>query len=136
MDNEIIEGESHELTTRREVAVRNPDDFDVGQSINKYNENGVPNRQDAVTRIATNPSQYIQSLDLTEHQLDNIVAAIAGIGAGIGAGLTTKHLSRTFGEEFAGMIGGALGGLAGGYAGKRIVHGRRGKRRSSTNYIE
>lgn len=136
MDNEIIEGDSREVVTH-EIAVRNPDDFDVGQQLDQYNRQ-IPSRQDAITRIATSPSQYIHSLDLTEIQLDNIVAAIAGIGAGIGAGMTTKHLSKTFGEEFAGLIGGAIGGALGGYAGKRIVHGRRGKRKinNNINYIE
>ena len=135
MDNEIINDPGHEVIVRQQNQqneVRNPDAFDVGQQIQEYNQQSV-NRPDTVTKIITNPNQLMQSLDLTEEQLDNVMAMLAGLGAGIGSGMSVKHLSKTFGPEFAGLLGGALGGLLGGYAGKKITRGRRTNRR---RYIE
>ena len=131
MDNDIqnIQNQETGLVVRQPEPVRNPDAFDVGHNIQQYNQQGQQIRQDPITEIVTNPTRTIQSFDLTENQLENIIAFIAGTGAGIGAGLATKHLSKTFGEEFAAALGGALGGLAGGYAGKRIVRGRRPRSR-------
>jgi len=112
--------------TGREVTVHNPDAFDVGTG-QGYGEQRVI-RQDSITEVITNPNRVLQQYDLTEKQLENIIAAITGIGAGIGAGISAKHLTRTFGEEFAGLLGGAIGGYLGGYAGKRIVRGRKRNR--------
>jgi len=129
MDNEnLVQTNQVSQSTGREVTVHNPDAFDVGYPTQ---QNFDPRQQqtDIVTRVIQNPDGVINSFDLTEQQLENIVAAIAGIGAGIGSGLTTKHLSRTFGPEFAAALGGAIGGLLGGYAGKRVVRGRKSRSR-------
>ena len=128
-ENQDIQNQDNKLMIRPPESPRNPDAFDVGQNIHQYDQRGQQVRQDPVTEIITNPTRTIQSFDLTENQLENIIAAIAGLGAGIGAGISTKHLTKMFGEEFAAMLGGALGGLAGGYAGKRIVRGRRPRSR-------
>ena len=138
MDNEIqnnpqqpVQGQSPnsqyiQPTTGREVVVHNPDAFDVGTPSQGYGQQVV--RQDSITEIVTNPNRVLQQFDLTEKQLDNIIAAITGIGAGVFAGLSSKHLKNMFGEEFAGLLGGAVGGYLGGYAGKRIVRGRKRNR--------
>lgn len=128
MNNERQYIDNQNVQSGREVTVHNPDAFDVGQSVQEYNQRPQI-REDPVTQIINNPARTIQAFDLTEEQLENIIAGIAGIGAGIGSGLTTKHLSRAFGHEFAAALGGALGGLLGGYTGKRLIRGRRSRSR-------
>jgi len=120
----------HEVAVRQPTEVRNPDAFDIGSvSGQQY----PIRREDPIANILSNPSQAIRSFDLTEQQLDNIAAAIAGIISGTGAGLAVKHLSKTFGSEFAGLLGGALGGYLGGYAGKRVTH-RKSRSRFMDDY--
>ena len=90
--------------------VRRNDSFDIGT------ERAVSRtRDDDIIRIAQNPGELVNLLNLTSKQESNVRSLIVGAGTGGIHRLLSQHL----GDEVAGALGGLLSGYVAGKLFKR-----------------
>lgn len=100
------------MDENNQIVVRRNDSFDVeptqpGQGQTQQIPVRQNSSQDVLIQAMSNPTEFIESMGLSDQQAQNLRALLTGGGAA----LATKYLGDALSEPVAGALGAILGGI-------------------------